>query len=378
MNTHSQYRYVEYIKLAIVGMHYAPYILSLDLNGSAGVYVAFGIYITASMALRNLYLADRLSVHLRGGWVLADTVIWLIGQWLTGWIGMTAVALILGTDAAMNGWRYKRGLPHLLVEALILLAGVWLTAPGPISETQWHFFLFQAAVGFAFVHAFVYMATTVREANAELREYATKVEEITVLRERNRIAREVHDTIAHAFTGIIMQLEAVRFIMEDEPATAAQRLDIVQEKARESLGELRRSVHALRPLHLEERHGLQALSKLVEDFHQSTGVKTSLEVTGTPWELPAAHELCLFRAIQEGMVNALRHGGASHIRAAVSYTPSDVSLTIEDDGRGTAAPGAGGLGLTGIRERTAMLGGEVSAGPAPDGLGFRLQVWLPR
>jgi signal transduction histidine kinase len=118
---------------------------------------------------------------------------------------------------------------------------------------------------FFFLYATVYMAGRMREereaanrarkeaelANAALREYAQQVEELAVLRERNRVAREVHDTVAHGFTGIIMQLEAVTRLLKKSPEKAEQALLSVQDLARDSLGEIRRSVHALRPLQQE-------------------------------------------------------------------------------------------------------------------------------
>jgi signal transduction histidine kinase len=374
----NHYRYVEYVKLAILGVHYVPYLFFLDFRSTTWVYFTCGVYITGAMAIRNLWFGDRLSTHVRGLWVLADTCIWILGQWATGWNELSFLAVVLGTDAAMNGWRYRRGLPHLAAVTVLFLVGLWATSPRPLRISDWHMVLYQTTVFFLFIHGFVYMAATIRGEQEEAALARAAAEEVAVLRERNRLARDVHDTIAHAFTGIIMQLEAARLILADDPAMAGGRLAIIQERARDGLDELRRSVHALRPLHLEQRPGLSAVVKLVEEFQVSTGVETTLHVTGTPWELPAGYDLCQFRSVQEGLSNALRHGRARRVQVLIAYSPADLTLTVEDDGAGATDPGQGGLGLVGIRERAELLGGSVTAGPLPGGRGFRLQVSLPR
>jgi signal transduction histidine kinase len=375
------YFYVEISKLLILALTYIPYLFYLNLGLKAWIVVIGGVYLSGSLILRNLVLIDRLPVWARTLWVLSDTVGAVAVLRINGWDN-TYFPAVLAADAAMVGWQTWRGIPHLFLGSAIIMAGRALDWPGAIHF--WIHFGHQILVGAVFVQAFVYMATSAQaereraeQANAQLREHALQVEDMTVLRERNRIAREVHDTIAHAFTGMIMQLEAVKLLLEIDLVQAATKLERVQDKARDSLDEVRRSVHALRPLQLEERTRDGALGRLVEEFRVTTGVQVEMVVLGTPFDLPYTYELCLYRAIQEGLANALRHGRASRVTVHIAYTTEHVTLAIADDGQGITGESSSGLGLLGIRERAALLGGLMTTDPAMGG-GFRLEVLLPR
>jgi signal transduction histidine kinase len=271
-----------------------------------------------------------------------------------------------------------------------------LTTLGPLlvgsrtGRAFWVSYVTTLTPSYFFVYGFVYMAGRMGEeraatsrarkeaelANVHLREYATQVEELAVLRERNRLAREVHDTVAHGFTGIIMQMEAVSRMLTKSPAKAESALRLIQEQARESLAEVRRSVHALRPLQMEKRKGVAALRRLVEEFSSTTGMDADILVEGAPVELPAGHDLCLYRTVQEGLTNAFRHGRADQARVRLRFAVDHVVAAVEDNGRPAAKPHEPGLGIIGVRERAEVLGGIVAAGPGRAG-GFVLQLTLP-
>jgi signal transduction histidine kinase len=297
------------------------------------------------------------------------------------------VGLLMAAEATLVGYPLWRGLAHAGVVALIM-AFTPLIASAP--EKWLNGWLFPLVPGLLFAYTFAGIGEQMRReqeesararteaelANAQLREHAHQVESLAVLRERNRLARDVHDTIAHRFTGILMQVEAVSRLWEKDPATAAAALGAVRQQVRESLNEVRRSVHALRPLQLEQEQGTAGIAKLVAEFGATTGVDAQFAITGQPMELPAAHELCIYRAVQEGLTNAFRHGRARRVRVRLAFDAGQIMLTVEDDGAGSEASLEGGLGIVGIRERAEVLGGRVEAASARTG-GFVLRVTLP-
>jgi len=213
-------------------------------------------------------------------------------------------------------------------------------------------------------------------ANAELKDYAGKVRELAVSEERTRMAREIHDSVGHYLTVVNVQLEAANKLLDKRPGAARGQLEKAKASASNALSEVRRSVRALKPLDVTEKAGAGALAALVRGF-EGAGPAVRFEVAGEERELPPEVELVLYRTLQEGLTNALKHSGASRVEARLSFEPGAVALRISDDGRG--APDGfmeGGFGLEALRERAGSLGGTARAGNAPEG-GFRLEVELP-
>lgn len=363
---------------------------ALALGDGRWIMLLIGAYLIASTGLRLLPVSNRAPVWLMTAWLLLDTIVWLTGQRILQWDNTPTkyISLFLALDAATIGRTLWHGLFHAPVFAALLSLGPLLLGETWDRDYQLSYIvptLIGVMLAFGFAKAFQVdeeraAAAQARKeaelANAQLREYARQVEELAVLRERNRMAREIHDTIAHAFTGIIIQMDVIKSLWEIDPGRALLAVEGVQEKARESLSDVRRSVHALRPLHLEEQQGVAALERMADTFTVSTGVQVGLTISGPPVPLPAAHELCLYRAVQEGLTNAYRHGGASRVEIALAYAPESLSLTVADDGSGMAEVGSVGLGLLGIQERAEILGGHVHIGAREDG-GFSLRVTLP-
>ena len=216
-----------------------------------------------------------------------------------------------------------------------------------------------------------------REAHDELQALHRQAEEAAVNRERNRLAREIHDSVAHYLTVVNLQLEAVEKLGHDQPERAVSEARRARRLTVECLQEVRRSVAALRSATLEELSLAGALKKLTDDFAESTGMAVRLEVEAPEEELslPPDARLALYRAAQEGLTNVQRHARASMARVVLTRENGNVELAVEDDGVG---PGKsdGGFGIVGLRERVELLGGKLGFAAAPAG-GSRLAVTLP-
>lgn len=197
----------------------------------------------------------------------------------------------------------------------------------------------------------------------QMKRLAEAARRSAVLEERNRMARDIHDTLAQAFTGIVIQLEAARRILDAAEAEAQAHLTRAVGLAREGLAEARRSVQALR-LGALERAGLhEALSALVERMFAGSGVDATFRLAGTPRPLPAEMTADLLRIGQEALTNSLRHAGARAVFVELSYEDEGVSLRVSDDGVGfevERAAAGDGFGLLGMRERARRIGAALT------------------
>jgi len=219
------------------------------------------------------------------------------------------------------------------------------------------------------------LAAELGEANRKLREYAAQVEELATAKERNRLAREIHDSLGHYLTVINVQIEAARAVMESDRPRSLDALRKAQSLAQEGLADVRRSVAALRTPPTESHPLPEAVATLAEEC-RAAGIATDLVVTGDARPLAPQAELTLYRAAQEGLTNVRKHAQASHAKLTLDYSGSrTVRLEVQDDGVG-ATETNGGFGLLGVRERTQLLGGEFHVRTAP-GQGFILEVELP-
>lgn len=218
-------------------------------------------------------------------------------------------------------------------------------------------------------------------ANQKLRAYAAQVEELATIQERNRLAREIHDTLGHYLTVINVQLEAAQAVLATDPPRAREAMRKAQTLTQEGLGDVRRSVAALRAAPTAGQPLPQALEALAEAC-RAAGLLTTVAVAGAARPLSAATELALYRAAQEALTNIRKHARASRVDVQLDYgsAPGDpVRLAVSDNGVGTAADAAeraGGFGLLGVRERLALIGGQLRLTTAP-GEGFRLEVEAP-
>jgi signal transduction histidine kinase len=215
------------------------------------------------------------------------------------------------------------------------------------------------------------MIAELERARAENAALLVKAREAAVLEERQRLAREIHDTLAQGLTGVVTQLEAAEAALQDRPEAARGHLDTARRLARESLGEARRSVNALRPGPLEDGRLVDAITAVAGDWSRASGVPAMVTSVGEARPLPSETEVALLRVAQEALANAGRHAAASAVALTLSFGDGQVSLDVTDDGVGfdPAVPrsgnGSGGYGLTAMRERVAALRGslDVESGP---------------
>ena len=206
------------------------------------------------------------------------------------------------------------------------------------------------------------------------------VTQVAVAGEQARIARELHDIVAHSVSIMVVQAGAARRLIAGSPERAAEALQTVEESGREALTELRQLLGVLgeqsQEASLAPQPGLGQLDVLLDRLRQ-TGFAVELSREGTPQPLQAGVELAAYRVIQEALTNALKHAGGAPTRVLVRFVDGRLELEIRNV-RGQAATDAGGTGrgLVGMRQRVAVYGGVLEAGPQPEG-GFAVRAWLP-
>jgi signal transduction histidine kinase len=306
-------------------------------------------------------------------------------------VGYFAVQLLLGTtifDRSMLGGTF---LLLVIVGQSVRVLPPWATfligAPLPLMHAgmDWPHSLRE---GGTFLVALIFLVglsqamvsaerarAALDEANRQLRDYAAQSEELATARERNRIAREIHDGLGHYLTTIHMQIQAARGILDSDRPRADQTLAKAQQLAHEALGDVRRSVAALRVAPGKHRPLPAALAELVEVAH-SAGMPATFAVLGTARPLDLLEEQALYRAAQEGITNARKHAGATSVALRLDFgEPDRVRLTVADDGRGTSTTD-GGFGLVGLRERVQLVGGSLTLQTSP-GAGLVLIAEVP-
>ncbi|MEI2609242.1 MAG: sensor histidine kinase [Candidatus Promineifilaceae bacterium] len=275
-----------------------------------------------------------------------------------------------------------------VVSVLALLTFVWPTTQifGFAVALETAFFLVPAIL---FVNVFTRMAQQERhmrekmerlavelnEANQKLRVYATQIEELATTKERNRLAREIHDSLGHYLTVIHVQIEAAQAVLDVDRGKGLDALRKAQQLAQEGLGEVRRSVKALRESPLDNHSLGEVIGELVETC-RAAGLAAAWQITGIAYPLAREVQMTLYRAAQEGLTNVRKHALASRVDVALDYGLDRVQLMIVDNGIGAAAATHNGFGLIGIQERVALLGGQVQMKTAPT-QGFWLTIEIP-
>jgi len=197
--------------------------------------------------------------------------------------------------------------------------------------------------------------------------------------ERTRIARELHDIVGHSVSVMTVQAAGVRRLLREDQEREREALLAIEETGRAALTEMRRLVGVLRRADdepaLVPQPSLERVAKLVEQTRDA-GLPTELRIEGETTALAQGIDLTAYRLVQEGLTNALKHANATHAEVVVRYDDGTVELVVRDDGTGDGAGGGSGHGLVGIRERVALYGGELFAGPRAEG-GFELRARLP-
>ena len=216
-------------------------------------------------------------------------------------------------------------------------------------------------------------------ANRELAAQRELQAQAAVAVERGRIARELHDVVAHNVSMMVVQAGAAGRVLHGEQPDVRNALEVIAATGRETVDEMRTLLGVLRsgdgPASLKPQPGLADLEQLVSGIREA-GLPVTLRIEGTPQPLPPALDLSAFRIVQEALTNTLKHAGTARAEVAVRYEDGLVSLEIADTGRGPGGGRGTGHGLVGMRERAAMLGGELEALPRPEG-GFAVRARLP-
>jgi signal transduction histidine kinase len=228
--------------------------------------------------------------------------------------------------------------------------------------------------------------TTLGAENARLVREQEESAARAVAEERARIARELHDVVSHAISVTVLQARGARRTLDTDPAAVRRALDAIEQTNTAALGDMRRLLAVLRDTEADgaaggESHApqpsLQHLDRLLAHVRDS-GLPVEVTVLGTPQAVPPGVDLSAYRIVQEALTNVLKHAESSHARVVLDYSADALDVTVSNDGAVLASDGGGdgGHGLIGIRERVAVVGGEVSAGPRPAG-GFEVQARLP-
>lgn len=195
-------------------------------------------------------------------------------------------------------------------------------------------------------------------ANRKLKSYAIEAEKNAEVRERNRLAREIHDTLGHALTGIIAGLDAAVMMMDIAPDSAKKQLEKVSEVAREGMTDVRRSMNSLRPDALEKLELEDAIRKMLKDMGETAKVEIVFDNQVHPLNFHEDEEEVIYRVIQEATTNAIRHGKASYIKIGISKVDQWLTIAVKDNGCGCSEVKPG-FGLKHMRERLAMLNGTL-------------------
>jgi signal transduction histidine kinase len=201
--------------------------------------------------------------------------------------------------------------------------------------------------------------------------------------ERNRIARELHDVLAHNLSVMVVQAAGARQVLEKSPERAVEAAALIERTGREALAEIRHLFGPVRRGGAEPLSGAQTIARVDELARRAreAGLRVELRVTGDAVELPAGIDLAAYRIVQEALTNTLKHAPGARTRVTVAYEPNELVLSVEDDGDAPRddhelSDAGGGHGLVGMRERAAVYGGVVQAGRGPDG-GFAVRARLP-
>lgn len=213
-------------------------------------------------------------------------------------------------------------------------------------------------------------------ANKELETYANTIEEIAILRERNRISREIHDNVGHALSTIIIQLNAIEkmcFINRDEASKMANNLAGF---TKESMESVRSAVKAMKPREFEEYEGIIAVSEMIKNFQKLTGIRVNLRVSDKVWKLNSDQTMVIYRITQEFLSNSIKHGKATEVKIFINFLDTQLRLHLKDNGVGCKSI-VTGTGLSGVKERVKVFGGSMECFSEED-QGFELVVTMDK
>jgi signal transduction histidine kinase len=315
-------------------------------------------------------------------WLASATLSFVDGRLIVNQAAIFVAGM--GASVLLGNQRGAREARVGLAVVLICAAVVVLNDPGPAGE---ELVSIPVLFGVGWLVGYALKERTERTEAAEDRAARAEREResaarLAVAEERARIARELHDVVAHAVSVIVLQVGAVRHRLPASAVEDREALQNVEKAGRTALAEMRRLLTAMREsgeeAELAPNPGVDDLEHLVEEV-RAAGLDVRYRTEGDPVPLPRGLELSAYRILQEGLTNALRHAGTGTADVTVTYGPDELRLVVRNDGRrdpGAPVVDGQGHGLIGIRERVKLFGGTMEAGPAPGG-GFLLRVRMP-
>jgi signal transduction histidine kinase len=339
---------------------------------------------SAGTVLAGLALTQRRKHPLPTGIVclLTPVAIWVLAapSYVLFWGELVPMAIAVFSMA-----RHGRGrVPYFgaaLTAAMLLWTDLTVELLQGFGEIVFHWGVFTVVWSFGFgLSRFEVRASESTERAVAAEVAAAERAMAAVVEERTRIARELHDIVAHSVSMMVVQAGAAEQAVDDDPEFVRRALATVRSTGTGALAEMRRVVAMLRdadePGALAPQPGLDALPALVQETERS-GLTTTLEVRGDRRDLPAGVDLAAYRIVQEALTNVRRHSGATTVRVTVGYTDGEVTVEVVDDGTGPAGTNGTGHGLVGMRERAALYGGRVETGTDVRGRGFVVRAVLP-
>jgi signal transduction histidine kinase len=294
------------------------------------------------------------------------------------WLALLVIFYSLGANAE----RRRALVAGALGGGVFLAADLvdLLTGGAGLEDTMPAWFMLAAAYGIGFALRGQRIQSTLLAHRAErLEREREQKARLAVAEERVRIARELHDVVAHAISVIVVQAQAGQRVLEGEQASAREALGSIETTGRQALVEMRRLLGILRKedreLALAPRPSVAYLDVLAKRVREA-GLPVELHVEGEARPLPPGVDLSAYRIVQEALTNALKHAGPASAQVVVRYRAEEVELEISDDGRGVVDGREGGHGLVGMHERAALVGGQVESG-TNGGRGFTVRARLP-
>lgn len=304
------------------------------------IWAQLGVPLTAYAAARYAPPVWAWCILLAGfaGAVLSSV------DWMTGWV---------------TGFRWDQLLAYVVFESLIVMTGWVIGALNRIRS--------------AYVESLL-------ERGRHLEHEARQQAELAAMDERARIARELHDVVAHGLSVMIVQADGARYAAAGDPQAVLPALETISETGRSSLAEMRQMLGLLREEEEAETRPLPSLAELPWLLGQAEAAGTRIEqrLPDPMPQVPPTTGLVVYRLVQEALTNVRKHAGpAARVDVRLDHEPGRLSVTVADDGRGASAVDDGsGMGLLGMRERVAAVGGTVETGPRPGG-GFLVSAWIP-
>ncbi len=215
-----------------------------------------------------------------------------------------------------------------------------------------------------------------QDANTRLENYSSTVEEITILKERNRISREIHDTVGHTLSTLIIQLQSLPYVAKNSSDEADSMIGNMVTYTKTGLEDVRRAVRQLNPSSFDQGHGVFLLKELAINFEKFSKVKVNLNISQMDYDLNSDQSFILYRMFQESFSNSTRHGGATEINITMNFTLSEIYLHIKDNGTGSEIMEKG-FGLNNMEDRIKSIGGTFAYFNHL-GSGFEINILIPK